>query len=736
MTRSPADSLSPPDDSEVLAALARTEIPMPALLAERVQRALHDRPPAPARVEGLDAAIERDADEGYSLLVALLGDEEAAWQALVEGFVRLGRGPLAGLSRGDVLRALSEAGLEVARLLRKRKLSSDPGALAPASRLALLLEVGLGEPGAAPVQVDLVDALVSAYPCAADPALATLLTRELLGRLTPAEERELAQRCAEHPTSAALLRERYAEASEVPPLVLARREELRGRVADQLARESERAGRIEELRVQVSVRCTYCHGGLERSQAAFCAACLAPHHTDCFREHGRCSAPGCEACELVRPEAAPQRVTRRALPRRGLLIALGALALGVGSVAALSSDAGRSLTHSPHDAPGSGLEFGPGAQDERAAAPPTDPRLLAEARAHIAAQAALSQAEQAALAAFAERLASRKITVDFDATPFPECLDRLRLKTGLNFALTADARQVIEEDPFLVDLRLDQASARDVLELVLLHNDSLTYSLGEGVVRIRSTSDPAGPLRVEAYEVSDLVAAPLAGEQLIELIESLLRDDGEGAVEVVEGTMMVRKGRAAHELIRRLLRYLREGSGAPVQPGVPAWATPHEAALEREVDLDLSSGASVHSALSVLREATGAPIVLPANLDLAEVRVQLQLRQVSARRALNEVLGQADLGWSYDHGVLLVSPRHLSPRRYVLQVYDVADLLGETFPDQLEAVVINAVGEDDWDEPATISTFGRLLVVDQTAEVHQRLRDVLGRMRVARAERR
>jgi tetratricopeptide (TPR) repeat protein len=81
--------------------------------------------------------------------------------------------------------------------------------------------------------------------------------------------------------------------------------------------------------LEVSVACSFCKGKLVRAEAVYCAACLAPHHEDCWDEHGACAA--CSATTLVRAEL---RVGRRPKPawRKTLLVA----ALVGGSVAAWS----------------------------------------------------------------------------------------------------------------------------------------------------------------------------------------------------------------------------------------------------------------------------------------------------------------------------------------------------------------------------------------------------------------
>lgn len=70
-------------------------------------------------------------------------------------------------------------------------------------------------------------------------------------------------------------------------------------------------GASRGLEPGVSLRCVFCHEGLARAGGAFCASCLAPHHPDCFREHGRCSAPGCEETRWVQPRDRARRSSGR-----------------------------------------------------------------------------------------------------------------------------------------------------------------------------------------------------------------------------------------------------------------------------------------------------------------------------------------------------------------------------------------------------------------------------------------
>lgn len=76
--------------------------------------------------------------------------------------------------------------------------------------------------------------------------------------------------------------------------------------------QAELSKHTRDLGIRVGVRCTYCHAGLPQAEASFCAACLAPHHAECFEEHGHCAAPACGGSALVYPQRPRPRVGRRA----------------------------------------------------------------------------------------------------------------------------------------------------------------------------------------------------------------------------------------------------------------------------------------------------------------------------------------------------------------------------------------------------------------------------------------
>jgi hypothetical protein len=731
------------DFADVLGALKRTEIPMTTTLEATLAATLAE--PAPSqRVNGIEAAIRRDADDAWSLAIAFLADEEAAWESVVDGFLRLGRGKCVSISLANTLRAQAEAAIEVARLLAKSGHEFDgPGAgLAPAVRMGILLHGGFRQREilleGAP---DLSEALVAAYPQAGGHELCSLLAQDLLGTLDAGQVSTLEALRLSHPTSARLIQERYTEVAEAPLLVLPRRDELVEVVLAQLASESARDSRLGQVQLRVTVSCSFCHDGLSRQEAVFCSGCLAPHHEECFLEHGRCSAAGCGETEIVRPsrpvETAPGALPAAARSSRLRWLALPlALVLGVG-VAALMDDS------SEHDQARRQLEEDLAAKiriPKKKAPTPVNPEILRKARKRTAKAAREWEAEQARNRAMQNRLRGCQVSLDFDAKPLPECIGVLRTATGLNFTISADAKDLLDNESVVVTLDLKEVSAENALHLILASHESLSYSFDHDVVAIRTKED-LKKLLLEVYDVQDIISGTtkasggyaLGADYLVELLESLLGEEEEsGSAEISGTTLVLRKTQAAHAKTQELLAYLR---GAEVkEPPTPAWAAKLQRLLEREVTLKFSEAAPLSSIVSALQDATGAPIALDPSVDAEEAMISLTLHKVTARDALRIALEQVDLTYSFAHELILITPQDRVPSSFRLRILDVEDVCRWMEPDVLESVVTNAVGEDAWDEPASIQAHRGQLIVFQTRALCEEIRNVLAKLRVSRAE--
>jgi general secretion pathway protein D len=202
------------------------------------------------------------------------------------------------------------------------------------------------------------------------------------------------------------------------------------------------------------------------------------------------------------------------------------------------------------------------------------------------------------------RLASQRITLNFDQTPFDEAINFLRDITGLNYVLSADARDLVDSEGVLVSLRLREITLDNALKLILASHESLAWRIEDGVIKIGTDTDAVEDLILEFYDVTEIVNSPpdfpapelglnlesgggggagstggvlsfddedeeagqgIDADTLIELIESKLgEDDEDGSVEYSGGILIVRKPLRSHEKILKLLDALRRTVGVMV----------------------------------------------------------------------------------------------------------------------------------------------------------------------------
>lgn len=721
------------DFDDVVAALAGTALAPGPRGVDAIASALA-APAVPERVRGIEAAIERDADEAWSLATAFLDDEEAAWQAVVGGFLALGRGDCAALSRADALRAQAAAALDVWRLMAKAGATREvPGsALPPEVRLGLLLRGGLRERDLAlDGAPDLAAALAALHPRpghAQGDELCRLVARELLDALEPEQAATLAALRRSHPTSALLLRERYAEVVEVPLLVMPRQDELLTTVRAQLALEEEQRARSGSVRLRITVSCCFCHDRLSREDAVFCAGCLAPHHEECFMTHGHCSAAGCGQTRLVRPDEAPPAAVRPSGRRRALGAAFGALLLASAGVAAWSQgllDGRRDLQEEE--------------QEEHVIA--TDPAVLREAEARTAAAQAQRERTRAAIAAITRELEAQRITVDFDETPFLECVAHLREVTKRNIVVSGDAHDLIETQLLRVSLRLRDVAVTDVLNLVVATHSNLTCRFAPGLIRIETTDSDREELLLEVYDVADVISGAardrggfhLDPDELIRLLElcpAVL--ESQYSAEVSNGTLVMRTSETGLAQAARLLDYLSGAQPESATASEPGWVQGLKARFERPTTLNFQE-TPLAEVVSVLQDLTGANITVSPAVDQEETTVNLQVRDLPLHEALRLILEQTNLASAFRNETLMICPPEDARGELRLRIFDTRDLEAWLDPEVLEGVVTRGVGENAWDDPAWIRNHHQQLLVHQTDEVHAAIDQILAKLRVSRA---
>jgi hypothetical protein len=172
--------------------------------------------------------------------------------------------------------------------------------------------------------------------------------------------------------------------------------------------------------------------------------------------------------------------------------------------------------------------------------------------------------------------------------------------------------------------------------------------------------------------------------------------------------------------------------------------------------------------ISFLQDITGLNITVSPAVDQEEVTVSLRLREIPLEDALRIILEQTQLAMAFKNETLMITPPDEARGEYHLEIYDVQDLLsklpdfpgdkiriagdggggaggggagsfsfdteeeseGQVLdPDQLETILTNSVGEDNWDDPASIEIHKGQIIVNQTRELHKQIREVLKNLR-------
>lgn len=217
------------------------------------------------------------------------------------------------------------------------------------------------------------------------------------------------------------------------------------------------------------------------------------------------------------------------------------------------------------------------------------------------------QKESGASLEINRKLDSQQISLNFDGTPFNEAIDFLRDITGLNYVISKDAKDLIENESVQVSLRLKNISLKNALNLILASHENLKWRIDNGVIKIGTAEDAKAKLYLEFYDVNEIVSKPpdypapklglnlssggggggggaaggvlnfddsegeegggtgVDSDKLVELIESKLGEEEEGgSVEYTAGIIVVRKSLRAHQKIIQLLDALRRTVGVMV----------------------------------------------------------------------------------------------------------------------------------------------------------------------------
>jgi hypothetical protein len=171
-------------------------------------------------------------------------------------------------------------------------------------------------------------------------------------------------------------------------------------------------------------------------------------------------------------------------------------------------------------------------------------------------------------------------------------------------------------------------------------------------------------------------------------------------------------------------------------------------ALNKPVSVDFHE-TPLDFAVAFLEDSCAIPVVIDSK-GLKEIgitpdaRVSLRAFRTSVRSALRLILQQLDLTYTICGDALLITTPERAERRFAVGIYPVGDLVlcrdeNDSFwedYDTLIQVVTSTVFSQSWEDvggPASISgaTLGaaKVLVISQTTEAHEEIRDLLRHLR-------
>lgn len=186
------------------------------------------------------------------------------------------------------------------------------------------------------------------------------------------------------------------------------------------------------------------------------------------------------------------------------------------------------------------------------------------------------------------------------------------------------------------------------------------------------------------------------------------------------------------------------GSGAAAEVGTVEYV---EKALKKTVKLramderltDVADDLGEQAGLSIQFDRRELDSV---GLVPADLKVSKNLKGLSLRSVLRNVLSEFELTYTYYEGVLMITTPEAADVYLVTLVYDVIDLIGgdESQPedydyDSLIELITSTVSPESWDAvggPGSISGFRGTIVVSQAAETHEDIVQLLAAARKAK----
>jgi len=361
------------------------------------------------------------------------------------------------------------------------------------------------------------------------------------------------------------------------------------------------------------------------------------------------------------------------------------------------------------------------------------------------------------------RLFDKPMDFLFEGIPLGDILKYFsEVQPGLNIVVGPDvAAAGIDVASHPVTLKLRRVPIGIALGLVL--GEDLGYVVEPGRVRVATREKLLEEVASKNYPVQALAArmGPAAGPALAGLpdvvklavdhrfdpLVAVWNDEGGSGACSIQGTVLtVVQTRRGHEAVADLLKDIEQALSGRPAPAVPPTAegvalAGTRALLDRNVDVEFAE-VPLRGALEHLAEVQPGlnfvidPAVPAAGVNPDDRRVTLKVRQVPVKSVLDQLVAQ-DLGWAARPGHVLVTTRQKAHGDLAPAVLPLPRAAGRPAD---AAAVIETIrqmvrggrgGVAEWRAdggPADLLEFGSVLIVVQTPEGQQKVKEMLGRM--------
>ncbi|HEX3999745.1 MAG TPA: DUF4974 domain-containing protein [Pirellulales bacterium] len=371
-----------------------------------------------------------------------------------------------------------------------------------------------------------------------------------------------------------------------------------------------------------------------------------------------------------------------------------------------------------------------------------------------------------------ERALAEPTEFNFVDTPLADIAkslsDRYKINVLLDAKALADAG-IAPETKFSEQMK--GVSLASALRHLLEPKDLAALETDDNVLSI-TTADVANiHTSTRLYDVSDLadppvefVAGPKSWSQLSQLVTSFVAplswdsNGGPGSLGFFDGRMLVSQTDEIHEEIADCLaqlRLARKVNSAATAGGTVPMVLPSdpgdariEALLDSRQDFEFDN-----VRLGDVAKALEAKLGIPVRLDTKaltdagvsdDAPMSLNMKHVRVRVGLRELLSPKDLDFLIDGELLLITTGDLEKAKTVTRLYPVKDLIGDGDPRtvsaayaSLTAAITATVAPQSWDAnggAGSIVSFPLcdVLVVSETQQIHQEVKNVLELLRAAR----